>query len=68
MSASRKITVQVPEALLEKAQAFTGQGVTQTVMAGLKRLAAIQSQQELLRLRGKLKFPLSYDDIKRDRE
>ncbi|HWM62152.1 MAG TPA: hypothetical protein VNN98_08360 [Rhizomicrobium sp.] len=68
MSQLRKITVQVPDALLEKAQAYTGEGVTQTVTAGLKRLASIQAQQELLKLRGKIKFSVSYDEIKRERE
>jgi hypothetical protein len=56
MDAMRKITVQVPEVLLEKAQDFTGEGVTQTVTAGLKHLASIRAQRELLKLRGKVKF------------
>ncbi|HKQ44623.1 MAG TPA: hypothetical protein VJS47_04450 [Rhizomicrobium sp.] len=68
MGEFRKITVQVPESLLEKAQAYTGEGVTQTVTAALKRLASIQAQQELLKLRGKVKFSVSYDEIKRERE
>ncbi len=56
MGEMRKITVQVPEILLEKAQDFTGEGVTQTVTAGLKHLASIRAQHELLKLRGKIKF------------
>lgn len=56
MSEMRKITVQVSDELLEKAQAFTGEGVTQTVTAGLKHLASIRAQQELRKLRGKVKF------------
>jgi len=68
MGEMRKITVQVPEILLEKALAYTGEGVTQTVTAALQRLASIQAQQELLKLRGKVKFSASYDEIKRERE
>jgi hypothetical protein len=68
MSELRKITVQVPQTLLEKAQAYTGEGVTQTVTAALKRLASVQAQQEALKLRGKVKFSVSYDEIKRERE
>jgi len=68
MSELRKITVQVPQVLLEKAQAYTGEGVTQTVTAALKRLASVQAQQEALKLRGKVKFSVSYDEIKRERE
>jgi hypothetical protein len=68
MGEMRKITVQVPERLLERAQAYTGEGVTQTVTAALKRLASIQAQQEALKLRGKVKFSVSYDEIKHERE
>ncbi len=68
MSELRKITVQVPEAVLEKAQAYTGEGVTQTVTAGLKRLASIQAQQELLKLRGKVKFSMTWQEMKYDGE
>ena len=68
MSELRKITVQVPEAVLEKAQAFTGEGVTQTVNAALKQLASFQAQQELLKLRGKVKFSMTWQEMKYDRE
>lgn len=68
MGAFRKITVQVPESLLKKAQAYTGEGVTQTVTAALKRLASIQAQQELLKLRGKVKFALTLDELREDRD
>ena len=64
----RKITVHVPQGLLEHAQAYTGEGVTQTVTAGLKRLASIQAQQELLKLRGKVKFSMTWQEMKYDGE
>lgn len=56
MGEMRKITVEIPESLLEKARAQTGEGVTETVRAGLKILASIRAQQELKALRGKVKF------------
>ena len=68
MSEMRKITVHVPEAMLEQAQAYTGEGVTQTVTAGLRRLVSIQAQQELLKLRGKVQFSLSLAELREDRE
>jgi hypothetical protein len=68
MSAVRKITVEVPEKDLAAAQAFTGEGVTETVRAALKKLASMRAQQELLALRGKVQFNLTFDEIKRDRE
>lgn len=68
MDALRKITVQVPERDLEMAQELTGQGVTETVRTGLKRLAAMRAQQRLLQLRGKVKFSMTLDDLRYDRE
>jgi predicted DNA repair protein MutK len=56
MTEMRKVTVEVPKGTLEMAQAFTGEGVTETIRVALKRLASIQAQQELLKLRGKVKF------------
>jgi hypothetical protein len=64
----RKITVHVPADDLAMAQAYTGEGVTETVRAGLKKLAWIEAQHELLKLRGKVKFSLTSDELKYDRE
>ena len=68
MGTLRKITVQVPEQDLEMAQELTGQGVTETVRAGLKRLASIRAQQRVLELRGKVKFSMTLDEMRYDRE
>jgi hypothetical protein len=67
MSELKKITVQVPERDLELAQKFTGEGVTETVRAALKKLASIQAQHELLKLRGTFKFSLDLDELREDR-
>ena len=56
MGEMRKITVDVPADDLAAAQEFTGAGVTETVRAGLKRLASIRAQQQLKALRGKIRF------------
>ncbi len=64
----RKITVEVPAHDLEMAQQLTRGGVTETVRAGLKKLASIQAQQRLLKLRGKIKFSLTLDEMRYDRE
>jgi len=68
MNVMRKITVEVSEDLLEKAQAFTGEGVTETVREGLKKLASIRAQHELRKLRGKVKFALTLEELRYDRE
>jgi hypothetical protein len=56
MGEMRKITVEVPEELLESAQDFTGEGVTETVRLGLRKLASVRAQQKARELRGKIKF------------
>jgi hypothetical protein len=64
---SRKITVEVPELLLEKAQAASGEGVTATIRRGLELVAASHSQQELRKLRGKVQFSIDLDELRKDR-
>ena len=68
MGEMRKITVEVPGEVLESAQAFTGEGVTETVRAALKKLASMQAQRELLKLRGTFKFSIDLDALREDRE
>ena len=68
MGGLRKITVQVPADDLAKAQELTGEGVTETVRAALKKLAQAHAQRELLKYRGKVKFSMTLDQMKHDRE
>jgi len=67
MAEARKITVEVPLDLLEKAQQASGTGVTQTVRAGLQLIAASQTFSQLRRLRGKVRFSRTASDLKSDR-
>ena len=67
MAAARKITVEIPEDLLERAQRASGTGVTQTVRAGLQLLAASQAYSRLRELRGTVKFSRTRAEIKADR-
>jgi hypothetical protein len=64
MEAARKITVEVPVELLEKAQRASGSGVTQTVRTGLQLVAASQAYARLRQLRGKVRFTLTSDELK----
>jgi hypothetical protein len=68
MSSLRKITVEVPADDLKSAQAYTGEGITETVRAALKKLASIQAQQELLKLRGTFKFTIDLEELREDRK
>ncbi len=67
MTQQRKITVLIPESLLVSAQKETGTGVTETVREGLKALASRRAQRELLALRGKVKFSMTWEELKEDR-
>ena len=64
---ARKITVEVPPDLLEKAQRATASGVTQTVRIGLQLVAASQAYARLREFRGKVRFTQTLADLKADR-
>ncbi len=67
METSRKITVEIPADLLEKAQQASGAGITQTVRTGLQLLAASQAYDRLRKLRGKVRFSRTFEELKEDR-
>jgi hypothetical protein len=67
MNTSRKITVEVPAELLEKAQRASGAGVTQTVRTGLQLVAASRTYARLRQLRGKVRFTATLAELKADR-
>jgi hypothetical protein len=67
METARKITVEVPLDLLEKAQLASGTGITQTVRAGLQLVAASRTYARLRHLRGKVRFTRTLAELKTDR-
>ena len=67
MESARKITIEIPSELLDKAQQATGSGITQTVRAGLQLLAASEAYARLRQLRGKIRFKTTLAEIKADR-
>jgi hypothetical protein len=67
MQTARKITIEVPPDLLDKAQKATGAGITQTVRTGLQLVAASQAYTQLRQFRGKVRFSRSLADLKADR-
>ncbi|MHB8503024.1 MAG: hypothetical protein ACYDCG_11395 [Candidatus Acidiferrales bacterium] len=67
MGTARKITVEIPEQLLEKAQKASGTGITQTVRTGLQLVAASRAYDRLLRLQGKVRFSRTWQELKDDR-
>jgi hypothetical protein len=64
---ARKITVEVPAELLERAQQATGAGVTGTVRAALQLVAASRAYARLRGFRGKVRFSRTRAELKADR-
>src|SRR5208282_3203397 len=67
MDTARKITVEVPQELLEKAQRASGAGITQTVRTGLQLVVASRTYARLRQLRGKVRFTRRLAELKADR-
>ena len=67
MGTARKITIEVPLELLEKAQRASGSGITQTVRTGLQLVAASHAYARLRQLRGKISFSRTFTELKNDR-
>lgn len=67
MGTARKITVEVPVELLERAQRASGTGVTQTVRAGLELIAASEAYARLRAYRGRVRFSRTAAELKTDR-
>ncbi len=67
MAETRKITLEVPEDLLERAMVASGAGITETVRRGLTLVAAGRAYDELRRLRGKVRFGIDLEALREDR-
>lgn len=63
----RKITVHVPEDLLDNAQKATGQGITETVRQGLRLVAAGETFRRVAQLRGAVRFSVDLNRLREDR-
>jgi hypothetical protein len=67
MLSARKVTVEIPEQLLNRAQKVSGGGITQTIRAGLELVAASRACDRLLQLQGKVRFSKTFEELKADR-
>ena len=68
MGPARKITIEIPEELLEKAQEATGSGITQTVRTGLQLVAASQAYAQATQTSGESSASRSpWAELKDDR-
>lgn len=62
----RKLTVEVPADLLERATMASGEGVTPTVRRGLELVAAGGAYGRLRRFRGKVRFRAKLSELRQD--
>jgi hypothetical protein len=67
METARKVTIEIPAALLEKAQRASGAGITQTIRTGLELVAASHAYERLREFRGKIRFSRTAAELKDDR-
>ena len=65
MEAVRKVTANIPQAILENAQRLTGKGITLTLVEGLKALDRNARRSGLRQLRGKVRFELDLPRTRR---
>ena len=62
---TKKITVNIPESLLRSAISATGQGITETIVEGLREIEKREKRTALQQLRGKLKLQLDLKGTRR---
>ncbi len=55
-SASKRITANLPDALLAKAQSISEKGITETLVAGLELLCRTEALAMAQKLKGKIKL------------
>ena len=67
METQRKITVLVQSDLLVRAQKAAHAGISETVRKGLKLLAANDAYDQLLKMRGRVKFSVDLNELRGDR-
>lgn len=68
MGKIRRITANLPEALLDSAMDVTGKGITDTIVEGLEQLKRRRAYDKLISLRGKVQLNLDIDELRgRDR-
>ena len=68
MKSEKKITVMLPQGLLEKAMKESGEGITPTLRKGLELVAAKGVYKKLLQLKGKINLKLDLDESRKDRD
>ena len=65
----KKVTTEIPAALLETARQATGKSITETIRMGLEKLAHEQACRDVLSLHGSQSFEdMPLEALREDRE
>ena len=62
----QKVTVMLPDDLVERAKRASGLGLTAAIRKGLEAIAAAEAYEGLRKLRGKVKFSISLKELRAD--
>ena len=62
----KKITIEVPADLLERATTASGQGITPTIRRGLELVASSAAYARLRQMKGKVKFSVQLSKLRED--
>ena len=62
----KKLTIEVPKDLLERATVASGQGITPTIRRGLELVATSGAYARLRDLKGKVKFSIKLSELRED--
>jgi len=61
MDRTRRITANLPAALLDEAMRATGRGITETIVEGLERLKRADAYRKAMALKGKVQVSVDLD-------
>jgi len=64
---TQKVTAHIPSNLLHDAQSVTKKGITETLKIALIQLARSNAYEDLRKMRGKVKFSIDLDELRKDR-
>lgn len=65
---TQKITAHIPINLLHDAQSVTGKGITETIKIALVQLSRTYAYEDLRKMRGKVKFSIDLNKLRKDRK
>jgi hypothetical protein len=64
-TALKKVTINVPAEVLERARTITGRGITETIVEGLLELDRQRKRSALRALRGRVRLELDLEKTRR---